>query len=68
MEAVHWSQVGDPCAADVQIMQWAAREGFVVLTHDLDFGAMLAATQGRKPSVVQLRSDEVRPFPPLVIA
>jgi predicted nuclease of predicted toxin-antitoxin system len=42
----------------------------VVLTHDLDFGAILAATQGEKPSVVQLRGDDVRPegIGPQVIA
>jgi predicted nuclease of predicted toxin-antitoxin system len=32
-----------------------------VLTHDLDFGAILAATQGAKPSVVQIRSENVGP-------
>lgn len=30
-------------------------------SHDLDFGTILAATQGKKPSVVQIRSDEVSP-------
>ncbi len=34
-------------------------EWYVVLTHDLDFGAILAATHGEKPSVVQIRSDDV---------
>ena len=34
---------------------------YVVLTHDLDFGAILAATQRRKPRVVQLRASDVRP-------
>jgi predicted nuclease of predicted toxin-antitoxin system len=33
----------------------------VVVTHDLDFGAILAATQGEKPSVVQIRADDVSP-------
>jgi predicted nuclease of predicted toxin-antitoxin system len=33
----------------------------VVLTHDLDFGAILAITHGKKPSVVQIRSDDVTP-------
>jgi predicted nuclease of predicted toxin-antitoxin system len=33
----------------------------VVITHDLDFGAILAATQGEKPSVVQIRADDVSP-------
>ena len=30
-------------------------------THDLDFGAILAATHGDKPSVVQIRSEDVSP-------
>ena len=34
---------------------------FIVLTHDLDFSAILAATQGEKPSVVQIRADDVSP-------
>jgi predicted nuclease of predicted toxin-antitoxin system len=38
-------------------MQWAAERDYVVLTADLDFGAILAATKIRKPSVVQVRSD-----------
>lgn len=33
----------------------------MVVTHDLDFGAILAATQGEKPSVVQIRADDVSP-------
>jgi predicted nuclease of predicted toxin-antitoxin system len=34
---------------------------YVVLTHDLDFGAILAATHGEKPSVVQIRAEDVSP-------
>ena len=60
-EAVHWSVLGDFNATDVQIMTYAAEHDHVVLTHDLDFGAILAATQGAKPSVVQLRADDVSP-------
>jgi predicted nuclease of predicted toxin-antitoxin system len=30
-----------------------------VLTHDLDFGAILAVTHGRKPSVIQVRSENI---------
>lgn len=37
-----------------------AREGDqIVLTSDLDFGTILAVTHGDKPSVVQLRSDDL---------
>ncbi len=53
LPAVHWSGIGRMDAPDVEIMAYAAKYDYVVLTHDLDFSAMLAATQGTKPSVVQ---------------
>lgn len=61
IDAVHWSEVGEPTAPDAALMRYAASNGHWVLTHDLDFGAILAVTRGDEPSVVQLRSDEVRP-------
>ena len=61
-EAVHWSVVGAFDATDVHIMAYAAAKDHIVLTHDLDFGAILAATQRRKPSVVQIRAVDVRPL------
>lgn len=60
-EAVHWIEVGDPRAPDPQIMAWAAREGYVVFTHDLDFGSLLAATNALAPSVIQVRVQDVLP-------
>ena len=42
-------------------MAHARAHEYGVLTHDLDFGAILAATHGDKPSVVQLRADDVSP-------
>jgi predicted nuclease of predicted toxin-antitoxin system len=59
--AVHWSNVGASNAPDSVIMAYACQNDYVVLTHDLDFGAILAATQGKKPSVVQIRADDVSP-------
>ena len=41
-DAVHWSDVGDPRAPDTALMQWALAHGYAVVTHDLDFGSMLA--------------------------
>jgi predicted nuclease of predicted toxin-antitoxin system len=61
IEAVHWSMIGATNAPDRQIMAFAKANGYVVLTHDLDFSAILAATQGDKPSVVQIRADDVSP-------
>jgi predicted nuclease of predicted toxin-antitoxin system len=61
IDAVHWSTIGAKNATDAEIMAYALAQDHVVLTHDLDFSAILAATQGEKPSVVQLRSDDVSP-------
>jgi len=58
-EAVHWSKVGRADAADSEVMSWAVGEGRVVLTHDLDFGAILAAAGARSPSVVLLRGPDI---------
>jgi predicted nuclease of predicted toxin-antitoxin system len=60
-EARHWSNVGDARAADDEIFAWAAAREFVILTHDLDFGALLAATAARSPSVVLLRAQGLFP-------
>jgi predicted nuclease of predicted toxin-antitoxin system len=60
-DAVHWSTVGDPRAEDTEIMDWARNNGSVVFTHDLDFGALLAATQADGPSVIQVRAQDVTP-------
>ena len=40
-EAKHWSEIGANNAPDIEIMEWARTNGFVVFTHDLDFGALL---------------------------
>jgi predicted nuclease of predicted toxin-antitoxin system len=48
-------------AADIEIMAHAAKYDYVVQTHDLDFSAILAATQETKTSVVQIRSDNLSP-------
>ena len=60
-QTVHWSEIGDPSAPDLQIMEWAANNQHVVFTHDLDFGALLATTQLHQPSVIQVRTQDVLP-------
>ncbi len=59
--ATHWNSVGKEDAPDRTLMQWAKRHGHIVSTHDLDFSAILAATQAAAPSVVQMRTDDVLP-------
>lgn len=63
-EAVHWSSIGDIRATDAVIFQWARENTYVVFTHDLDFGAILAATNAAAPSVFQIRVQDV--FPPII--
>jgi predicted nuclease of predicted toxin-antitoxin system len=60
-EARHWSTLGDPRAADADIMVYARIHGWVVFTHDLDFGPLLAHTQAGGPSVFQVRAQDVSP-------
>ena len=61
VESTHWSALGKRDAPDCEILEFAAIHGFVVLTYDLDFGAMLAQRKTVRPSVVQIRSQEVLP-------
>ena len=61
LEAAHWSSLGAANAPDEEIMRYAGVHGLVVLTHDLDFSAILAANRSAKPSVVQIRAQDVNP-------
>ena len=45
-------------------MDYARHHGWVVFTHDLDFGSILAVTQARGPSVIQIRVED--PVPPTI--
>ena len=53
IDSVHWSSVGDPKADDPEIMEYARDNGFVVFTHDLDFGNVLAARRALKIPFLQ---------------
>lgn len=59
--AVHWSTIGDPRASDSTLMNWARENDYIVFTHDLDFGTLLALTQTISPSVIQVRTQDVSP-------
>ena len=53
--------LGAPNTPDAEIMAYARDNNAVVLTHDLDFGAILAASGAERPSVVQIRAEDVIP-------
>ncbi len=61
IEARHWSTIGEPTATDETIMAFARAESWIVLTNDLDFGLLLAASLDDGPSVVQLRARHTNP-------
>jgi predicted nuclease of predicted toxin-antitoxin system len=46
IEAIHWSVLGKPDAPDKAIMAYAKAHDLIILTHDLDFSAILAVTHG----------------------
>ena len=60
-DTVHWSEIGNPRAPDVEILQRARAEGRTVVTHDLDFGTILAPAHLSGPSVVQVRAHDIMP-------
>ena len=61
IEAILWSTLGDASAPDSQILDYASSNGFVVFTHDLDFGMLLASRRSRTPSVIQVQTQDTLP-------
>lgn len=58
---IHWSDVGNPNAADSEIMEWARIRRQTIFTHDLDFTTALALTHATGPSLLQVRGQLVLP-------
>jgi predicted nuclease of predicted toxin-antitoxin system len=58
LEAVHWSEVGAANVSDRELMDWADAHDHIVLTNDLDFSAILAATRRQR---TQCRPSPFRP-------
>jgi predicted nuclease of predicted toxin-antitoxin system len=69
-DVVHWRDIGALDAPDSEIADWAQRNARVVLTHDLDYGTLLAVTGATGPSVIQMRAEDVRPaaMAPILVA
>jgi predicted nuclease of predicted toxin-antitoxin system len=60
-DAIHWSDVGPVDAKDQVILKWDRDNGYIVFTHDLDFGTLLAASDVKGPRVIQVRTQNVMP-------
>ena len=61
VEAVHWINIGKATASDPEIFKYAQENQLVIFTNDLDFGAILAATNDSRPSVIQVRTQDLTP-------
>lgn len=62
-EACHWTSIGPPDASDVELLDWAQKRGYTVLTQDLDFTQLLFHLRASGPSLVLLRiADELSRF------
>jgi predicted nuclease of predicted toxin-antitoxin system len=60
-DAVHLLDQGLERLPDSEIMEKALTEGRIVLTHDLGFGDLLAASGERLPSVIIFRLQNMKP-------
>ena len=60
-DAIHLREQGLQRLTDEEIVEKARSEGRVILTHDLDFGRIVAVSRAGVPSVVTFRLDDMRP-------
>ena len=60
-DAVHLRDQGLQQLPDIEIVQKARAEGRVILTHDLDFGRIVALGGTHVPSVITFRLSDMRP-------
>ncbi len=60
-EAVHLHEEGLDRLKDPEILLKAREEGRILLTHDLDFSELVAASGARLPSVIVFRLRNMRP-------
>jgi predicted nuclease of predicted toxin-antitoxin system len=65
-DAEHLHELGLGTLPDAEILTKALRDGAVLVTHDLDFSHLLAASGAVLPSVILFRLRDMRP--PNVVA
>jgi predicted nuclease of predicted toxin-antitoxin system len=58
-EARHVIEVGYNMTSDFKIAEFAATTGEIIVTHDTDFGTILALTGQNRPSVILIRWQSI---------
>ncbi|MBE2206160.1 MAG: DUF5615 family PIN-like protein [Saprospiraceae bacterium] len=61
IHAIHWIKIGKATDSDPEIFKYAQENHLIIFTNDLDFGAILAATNDSRPSVIQVRTQDLTP-------
>jgi len=59
-QVVHTGDIGLSRATDQQIVEYAREKGFVVVTLDADFHAIIAVENASTPSVVRIRREGMK--------
>lgn len=60
-DAIHLREQQLQRLPDEEIIAKARAEGRIILTHDLDFGRIIALSRAKKPSVITFRLKDMRP-------
>ncbi len=60
-DVVHLREQGLQRLPDEQIVSKAIREKRIILTHDLDFGRLVALSRAQIPSVITFRLNDMKP-------
>lgn len=62
-ESFHVADMGLSASTDEEILDWASKRNFTVVTLDADFHALLALSVADKPSVIRIRIEGLKATP-----
>lgn len=61
-ESVHCSEIEPHMVKDSELISWARQNSYVLITHDLDFGAALSLAGTAGPSIFQVSASDLMPL------